>query len=239
MQAKAFFIIYLIAMVTGASACLLVAYTKESLILVDYEFNDRFDFIGILVENVGYSDVRLVDFQVNHVSIISDPEGGLTIDAKSSAPLGIPYNWSSGHTYTLTLITSRGSAFSISEVAPQRQPPLEVENVYWHSATNTTTITVRNVGTKECKIIDLYIVGASETHIDGQPFYVRGFYYWVTAYTDIDDGKVVEVNQAAEITLDWPNCLSCHSLWVSGEIYHFQIVPETGPFTQFASTAPF
>ena len=237
MQAKVFFTIYIIAMVTGASACLLVAYTKESLVFVDYLFNDRFNSIDIWVENVGYSNTRLVDLQVNHVSVMSDPEGLLTIDAKSSTSLGIPYNWSSRHRYTLTLVTSRGSVFSMSEVAPQKQPPLEVENVYWDSATNTTTITVRNVGTEECKIINLCLVGSSETWIDGQPYYVHGLYSWVTANTAIDEGIVVDVNQTGEITLDWPNVYA--SFWVSDEIYHFIIVTETGPFTDFTSRAPF
>jgi len=229
-------------MVAGASTCLVTAYTRESLVFLDYLFSDRFDIIFMEVENVGYSNVRLVDLQVNHASVISDPEGVLTIDAKSSAPLGIPYSWSSGQRYTLTLVTSRGNVFSMSEVAPQRQLPLEMENIYWDSSTNTTTITVRNVGTEERKIIHLYLFDSNESWTDGQPAHMRGTYRWVTLFTDIDDGKAVNVNQTAQITLYWPNRLYYYNsplyVWTSGENYHFQIVPETGPLTEFASLAP-
>ncbi|MDH5448016.1 MAG: hypothetical protein OEY24_06660 [Candidatus Bathyarchaeota archaeon] len=223
-EAKAFFGIYIITVVIIASACIYIsAYARESLVFVSCEFNDRYDFINMEVKNTGNTNMKIVDLQINHVSLWDNPNGSITVDAGKTQSLGVMYNWSSGHSYSLTIVTAHGNTFSLLETALQRELPLEIEDIFWDSTENKTTIVVKNIGTRERKIIGLELT-------DALPMYCM-----VTSYTNIDIGKLVPVNQTATIVLNSSNHFPL--AWTNGETYYFSITPETGPFTIFTSEA--
>ena len=100
---------------------------------------------------------------------------------------------------------------------------LNKENVSWNANTSTTTITIRNIGTSDAKIVRLY---AGETTSNLIP---------VTVNTDLGTGKSLPVDQVVTVVLSWPNSLS--SSWISSKTYYFKIVPETGPELEFYAKA--
>ena len=101
---------------------------------------------------------------------------------------------------------------------------LGVENVYWNDTSETTNIVVKNIGTSDAKIVRLYI---GESATDLTP---------VTAYTDLDTGKLLPVGEVVTVVLTWPNALA--TSWSNGETYYFEVAPETGKEMEFTWRAP-
>ena len=101
---------------------------------------------------------------------------------------------------------------------------LEVENVYWNATASETVFTVRNVGTSDASIVRLYAGEGAANLIE------------VTSYTDLSVGKLLPVEQATTITLDWPNSLAAS--WNNGETYYFKISPEAGASHEFTWKTP-
>lgn len=102
---------------------------------------------------------------------------------------------------------------------------LDVENVYWDSTANTTSIVVRNIGTSDAKIVRLYMGNATSNLIE------------VTTSTDLGtSGKVLPVDQSVTVVLNWPNSLA--SSWTNGKTYYFKVVPEAGTAKEFTWKAP-
>lgn len=101
---------------------------------------------------------------------------------------------------------------------------LGIENVSWNTTASTTSMTVRNIGVSDAKIVRLYIGTSSSNLIP------------VTINTDIGSGELLPVDQTVTITLSWPNALS--SSWTNGKTYYFKIVPEAGAELTFTRKAP-
>ncbi len=102
---------------------------------------------------------------------------------------------------------------------------LGIENVSWNNTNSTTSMTVRNRGTSNAKIIRLYIGTTSSNLIP------------VTQNADFGStgGFLPVGNTTVTITLSWPNALS--SSWTNGKTYYFKIVPEVGAELTFARPA--
>lgn len=101
---------------------------------------------------------------------------------------------------------------------------LKEENVYWNASASTTTITIKNIGTSDATIVDLY-AGTTTLSLPE-----------VTQYTDLGDGKDILVNQKVTIVLSWPNAVA--QSWISGERYYFKVSPEQGTPIEFYARAP-
>ncbi|MCK4498011.1 hypothetical protein KAU25_02310 [Candidatus Bathyarchaeota archaeon] len=102
---------------------------------------------------------------------------------------------------------------------------LEVENVYWNATASATVFTVRNVGTSDARVLRFYAGEGAANLVE------------VTSYTDLPpSGKMLPVEQATTITLDWPNSLAAS--WDNGETYYFKIAPETGASKDFTWKTP-
>jgi len=112
----------------------------------------------------------------------------------------------------------------MSSAGQQAGVMLDVENVSWDSAANTTTIVVKNTGTSDAKIVRLYIGNTSDNLID------------VTTNTIIDAGGLLPVNEKLNMVLSWPNSL--RTIWESNKHYHFKVVPETGTPKEFSWKSP-
>jgi len=227
-----FFAIYLVAIVIVASTCLCIStYTTESLTFVYSEFSsvswgwgESCRYIGFAVKNIGVTGVTFVNMQVNHTFIFPKSVGFETTDPGETMPWGFPYDWSSGEKYTITVITTRGGAFSFTKTARPYETLMEIENVVWNSADNTTSITVKSTSEYTRKIVGLHIFQRSNWLLP------------VTDSTDLGTGKVLYTNQTATIVLTWPNQFA--PSWTSGETYAFRIMPEFGVGRDFNSTAP-
>jgi flagellin-like protein len=102
---------------------------------------------------------------------------------------------------------------------------LDVENVSWDSAANTTTIVVKNTGTSDAKIVRVYMGTTKENLLN------------LTSYSDIGTGKtLVAQGGTATIVIDWPNNLG--TIWESNKYYHFNVVPEIGTPKEFSRKSP-
>jgi flagellin-like protein len=101
---------------------------------------------------------------------------------------------------------------------------LDVENVSWNSATNKTTIVVKNTGTSDTKIVRLYIGSTSDNLID------------VSADTNLGTGINLPAGSKIDVVLNWPNDLA--NMWTSNKYYYFKIAPETGAPKEFSSKSP-
>ncbi len=101
---------------------------------------------------------------------------------------------------------------------------LEKENVYWNSTASTTSITVKNRGTSDAKIVRLYINDAQTNLLP------------VTEYTDLGTGKLLPAGETLTIVLSWPN--SFDSSWTNGDTYYFKVVPEAGAELLFTDRTP-
>jgi len=102
---------------------------------------------------------------------------------------------------------------------------VQIENVIWDSTTNTTSIIIRNSGTRTRTIIDLYVRRPSDIYTPITPF-----------FTNLGTGKLLSVDQTFTIILRWPNTLD--SSWASNQTYCFMIKPKTGISRVFNSSTP-
>lgn len=225
MRARMFFTIYFVIMLVGIGSCLcLGVYTKESLAFIDCEFSDSLDYIIVTIKNTGTTNLIFVEILLNHRAYMHDPNGLVVVSPRESKPIVISDHWSSRYYYKVTLITKRGNTFSISRTSPERQPPLEIENVIWNCTSNTVSVVVRNMGTRERKITDFGWGDAPD-----------GMYLHATSYTDIGNGIYVPIDQTATIVFDWP---TDWSPLIRDKTYWFCINTETGPKTMFTSRSP-
>jgi flagellin-like protein len=101
---------------------------------------------------------------------------------------------------------------------------LDIENVYWNSTADTTSITIKNTGTSDAKIVRLYIGNTAANLIE------------VTTSTDLSTGKLLPVGETLIVVLDWPNALA--TSWTDGKTYYFKVSPETGTPKEFTWKAP-
>ena len=92
----------------------------------------------------------------------------------------------------------------------------------WNS--NRTVIPVRNIGTSDAVIVNLYMGISQNNYTD------------VTSYTNIGTGIAISVKNVNDVILSWPNSLS--TAWQSGHVYYFSITPNSGAAYQFETTAP-
>lgn len=227
MKARMFFILYLIMVIVGVGACLsLDVYTKESLEFISCEFNERFDCIHLVVKNTGTTNLEFVEVILNSRPYKHDPAGLFQepVSAGETKDILILDHWSPYAGYIITLITKRGNAFSTVQASPERQPPLEIDTVTWSCTSNTVSVVVRNMGTKERKITYFCLRDA-----------LYASYDFVTPYTNIAKGIYVPINQTTTIVLDWP---SNWSAWISDKTYYFCIGASIGPDTTFTSKPP-
>jgi len=222
-----FFTLYFIMVLVGVGTCLcLGVYTKESLEFVACEFNDNARAVPILLtlKNTGTTDLWIVEITLDLRPCWHDPRG-LILGRRGETFYAVIFDdWLSEHPYRISLITKRGNVFSISKTSPERQPPLEIENVTWDYASNTVSVVVGNVGTRDRNITHFSLRDDPD-----------GGYHPATAYTDIGNGTYVPIDQKATIVLDWP---SDWSPWISDKTYYFWIHTETGPETTFTSRPP-
>ena len=89
---------------------------------------------------------------------------------------------------------------------------------------NRTVIPVRNIGTSDAVIVNLYMGISQNNYTD------------VTSYTNIGTGIAISVKNVNDVILSWPNSLS--TAWQSGQVYYFSITPNSGAAYQFETTAP-
>lgn len=231
MRARIFFTLYVIMVATGVIVCLFInAYIRESLTFAYCEFcSPPFNVIIVGVKNLGTTSVTIIDVHINSVSFAEMAGHSMhqQIEAGETKELGYFFNWSSGSNYNITLITARGSAFSLTETAQSSETLLKIEKVNWNSLTNTTSIIIRNTGIRTRKIIGLYIGKQDSPNI----------YRSITAFfTNLGAGKLLPINQTVTIVFSWPNSLD--SSWVSNQTYCFVIKPETGMCKFFNSSTP-
>ena len=220
-----FFTIYFVIMLVGIGTCLcLSVYTKESLAFTDCEFYDSLDYIIVTIKNTGTTNLILVEVLSNYCPYMHDPNGLVVVSPRESIDICVSDHWSSRCSYKITLITKRGNTFSISRTSPEKQPPLEIENVIWNCTSDTVSVVVRNVGTRERKITNFGWGDAPD-----------GMYLHTTFYTDIGNGTYVPIDQTATIVFDWP---TDWSPLISDKTYCFCIYTETGPETTFTSRSP-
>lgn len=230
MQAKVFFAIYLIAIVGTLSVCIhRSVYTRESLTFAYCEFSESIDTILFGVRNNGNAKVIIVDLIINQISILESygVSPHAEIEAGELQQLGLYWNWTWGYNYTIGVVTARGARFAITEKAIPAENLLTVDNVIWNTASNTTTIIVRNTGVRMRKIMRLYIYTPNR----------RGWAFCnVTQSTNIPSGLYLAVNQHAELILEWPN--SWDQLWTSNTTYQCMIAFETSVGKIVNSTSP-
>jgi flagellin-like protein len=112
----------------------------------------------------------------------------------------------------------------MSSAGQQAGVMLDIENVNWNSATNNTTIVVKNTGTSDTKIVRLYIGNTSDNLID------------VTANASLGTGVNLPAGSKIDVVLSWPNGLA--DMWTSNKYYYFKVVPETGVPKEFTSKSP-
>jgi len=227
MKARMFFTLYLIMVLVGIGTCLcLGAYTKESLEFISCEFYDSPGCIGVLltIKNTGTTDLWIVEVTSNLRPCWHDPRGLILVRRGETLRMPVIDDWPSDYPYTINLITKRGNVFSIHKHTPKRQPPLEIENVTWGCASNTVSVVVRNVGSRDRNITHFRLGDAPDD-----------LHLTVTIYTDNTNGIHVLIDQKATIVLDWP---SNWSPWISDKTYCFCIYTETGPETTFTSRPP-
>ena len=97
---------------------------------------------------------------------------------------------------------------------------LEIDNVQFYgvptnNAKNRTKISVRNVGTSDGTIIDIYIGQSSENLVK------------VTSSSDLGSGKTISGDGGTlDITVIWPNAFN--DTWSSGVRYYSKVVPKEG-----------
>ena len=236
LEAKAFFCVYVIAILSiGTGAVLLdELFSREELVFVDFQFIEREDYIFFQVRNVGTTDILIEEVLLNsqpHFRFIEYP---FRIRVGETEGLVCEHEWKSELCYVITLVTKTGKIFSTFEAAPQRYLPLEVEAVTWNSTDDTITLAVGNTDKREQNISHL---GMSESPNDP--------YRWIES-DEISSTNLYLVNsgwdwrisvpagQVTTIVLDWPY----HDPWVNGTTYFFRIYTEFGPSVYFDSIAP-
>jgi len=237
MKARMFFTLYFVMVLVGIGTCLgLDVYTKESLEFIDCSFNEseraNADYITLVVKNTGTTDLAFVELTLNSRQYVRHDEFDYPpppfvepISPGETKSIRIHHHWDPHYFYVITLITKRGNAFSTIEISPERQLPLEIDTVTWNRTSNTVSVVVRNMGTKERKINYL---GLSESLYGG--CHVIGHYSRRRA-----NEIYVAIDQKATIVADWP---SDWSPWISDKTYYFYIHTEPGPDTTFTSRPP-
>jgi len=96
---------------------------------------------------------------------------------------------------------------------------LHIDNVQFYGeptndARNRTRITVRNTGTSDTTIINVYI-GTSQGNL-----------FPVTENSDLGSGKPILSGGTLDITVKWPNALA--DTWQPGQTYWIKVVPKEG-----------
>lgn len=238
MQGKIFFTIYAVVLAAIMGVLLFINGSMvESLSIIDCTFNDEFNAILVQFKNDGNTVLAIEEVCVNLKPVLHIA-AYMPIWIGETVGLSVEYDWSSFRTYTITLVTKGGKVFSKSATAPRKEPALEVENVTWNSADTTASITVRNVGTEERKILTLGVNNCTDSG------YTNAFYEDSITYPHPRfRGKIVPVDQTFTIALNWTSYkyhpeLSVNGSWISGKKYYFCISTETGPLTYFDSRAP-
>jgi hypothetical protein len=79
----------------------------ERFVVEDVWFNSQTGTVNIYIHNIGRSNLEIMNVYINHVNCqIASP---LSLEMDSSDWLVVTYTWSTGQTYDISIVTSRGT----------------------------------------------------------------------------------------------------------------------------------
>jgi len=236
LEAKAFFCIYMIAIMSIGTGALLLdkSITREELIFVDFHFFEKYDYISCEFRNIGTTNIIIEEALLNYQPYFRFVDPMYSIPVGESRGVTFVHEWKSGWPYTITLVTKTGKVFHITEDAPQRHLPLEVEEIVWNSTDSAISMVVSNIDELEQNISGL---GLSDSPNDGYRHFdsseIRSPNVSIIG-SKWDWRITILAGQTTTIVLDWPY----RDPWTSGKTYFFFLYSESGPNVDFNSKAP-